>query len=467
MRRLTAATILAIIFSALLAAPTRAGSCSCDYTDLFTTEKKCEKGAQYQSVIDCPSNVGGGNYNGSYHNCAFFPNDNCQAVAADDYGTTKIVDDLLVSPPPKLQVNIPGLTFTEIAKNSSYIDDDGNVIIPIPWLGEYIAGIYTFAMIIASVLAVVVIIVSGVRIIVSGGGEQKSAGYKGIAGAVVGLLIAWGSYAILYTISPDLTAFKALKVRYVAPVDMPPDLGESMDESGPTGVAPQAGMVELLMPNLSGGKGNYARADVAAALKKAVAEYGGAVSLGSALRTPREQYRLMTKLCGCTTKESALPPDVSFGQWSDFGCKCKGCVASCAIGRKNGEWVGPTSGHIVGNAVDVSAAGGSKIECLSASEPEVKNTVGVLYSATMGARYCVPIEQQKLIKTMLNNGFCVGLKSSSRNLRESWHFELTTNGVRLSPFCVNDKNDANLKKLHYLFYDKSLAEMQAAAAADK
>ena len=43
------------------------------------------------------------------------------------------------------------------------------------------------------------------------------------------MVIAWGSYAILYNINPDLTSFKSLKVKYIDPQTVPEFLTHGED----------------------------------------------------------------------------------------------------------------------------------------------------------------------------------------------------------------------------------------------
>ena len=127
-------------------------------------------------------------------------------------GTTDILKDLQVKK-PILEIGLPQLSFTDV-KNT--LDAEG--YIHLPWIGEYISAAYKFAMGIGSIVAIVMIIVQGGRVITSGGGEEKVAAYKRIGQIVVGLGIMWGSYAILFNINPDLVSFKALKVKYIEPV---------------------------------------------------------------------------------------------------------------------------------------------------------------------------------------------------------------------------------------------------------
>ena len=144
--------------------------------------------------------------------------------------TTNVADDLKISK-PVIEVNIPQLTFSDVEKN---VDAEG--YLHLPWIGEYIATVYKFGLGIISIIAVVMIIIQGLRIITSGGGENKNSGYKKIFQAIIGLFIAWGSYAILYTVNPALVEFKTLKVKYIEPIPLDVyDKGET-----PTPLHPKA-----------------------------------------------------------------------------------------------------------------------------------------------------------------------------------------------------------------------------------
>lgn len=155
--------------------------------------------------------------------------------------TTQLQDDLksgrIISTPGKLQVSIPGLDFTKI--NS--VDEQGYLYIP--WIAEYMTALYKFLIGVVTIFAVVMIVIQGTRVVTSGGGQQKTDAYKKIFKAIIGLAIAWGSYAILYNINPDLVTFNALKVKYIDPIalegegekDMSPEQAEAADASYSSG----------------------------------------------------------------------------------------------------------------------------------------------------------------------------------------------------------------------------------------
>jgi hypothetical protein len=116
---------------------------------------------------------------------------------------------------PELQVKIPTLNLTP-AKQIKCENTANNTICSIPWIGEYIAGIYRYAIGIVGILSAVVLMVGGVLWIVAGGnatmiGEAKS----WITASLTGLIIALCSYLILYQVNPALTIFQPLKVALV------------------------------------------------------------------------------------------------------------------------------------------------------------------------------------------------------------------------------------------------------------
>ncbi|MCX6786023.1 MAG: pilin [Candidatus Komeilibacteria bacterium] len=81
-------------------------------------------------------------------------------------------------------------------------------------LARYIQALYKFFVGIAGILAVIMIAFGGLQWLFSGGSSDKiSKAKETIIGAVMGLILALGSYLILYTINPNLTSFKPLDVK--------------------------------------------------------------------------------------------------------------------------------------------------------------------------------------------------------------------------------------------------------------
>jgi len=116
---------------------------------------------------------------------------------------------LLAQDRPLLEVPVPGIELTPIIRDENYIT--------VPWLAQYISGAYTFLISIAGLLAAVMMVVGGFQYLTSAGDSGRiGAAKKRMTNALMGLVLAFGSYAILYALNPDLIAFNGLKVATVA-----------------------------------------------------------------------------------------------------------------------------------------------------------------------------------------------------------------------------------------------------------
>jgi hypothetical protein len=125
---------------------------------------------------------------------------------------------------PNLRVGIPGVQLT-----APTIDTAAGVI-NVSFLGQYIAQVYRYAVAVASVVAVVMIIVAGFQWTASGGSPDAiGSAKKRIVGAVTGLILAVGSYTILYAVNPELVQFRNLSVQYVQPQNVGEDLPENSE----------------------------------------------------------------------------------------------------------------------------------------------------------------------------------------------------------------------------------------------
>ena len=115
---------------------------------------------------------------------------------------------------PELQVEIPGLSLSSIKCGLG--KDCG-----IPWIGEYIAGIYKYAIGIVGILAAVILMVAGVIWLIAGGNASQITEAKAwITASLTGLIIALCSYTILYQVNPDLLKFKPIIIPGVANIPM-------------------------------------------------------------------------------------------------------------------------------------------------------------------------------------------------------------------------------------------------------
>lgn len=85
-------------------------------------------------------------------------------------------------------------------------------------LGDYFKTVYNYSMVLVGIVAVVVIIISGVQWTVSAGSSEViNSAKKRITGALVGMVIAYLSFVILNTINPALTSLRLPQVYLLRP----------------------------------------------------------------------------------------------------------------------------------------------------------------------------------------------------------------------------------------------------------
>lgn len=109
---------------------------------------------------------------------------------------------------PRLEVYVPFVEFSQGIKESGGVT--------VPYLAQYIVGVYKFLLTIVGVLASVMLAVGGFQYLTSGGDKTRiEVGKKRIQNALVGMILAFGSYALLYAINPQLVTFQALTLASV------------------------------------------------------------------------------------------------------------------------------------------------------------------------------------------------------------------------------------------------------------
>lgn len=109
---------------------------------------------------------------------------------------------------PQFSVPIPGIQLRDIKTT-------GVTQIDIPWLAQYIAGVYRYAMYAAVLMASVMFVIGGFQYLTAGSSDRVNAGKKRITDAIVGVLLVLLSYTILNTINPALVAPAYLHIRLV------------------------------------------------------------------------------------------------------------------------------------------------------------------------------------------------------------------------------------------------------------
>lgn len=150
-----------------------------------------------------------GGANGCQQNCPY----SCQSFCGAN--TSALPPTPATSPtiestiqPPNLSIQIPGFKFTNIIKKTV-----GNQTeIDIPFLADYIAGVYNYAISIAAVVAGIMILIGGLQYLTAGDSGRVGEAKERITNAVLGLLLALSTYLILQTINPKTTTLKAIQI---------------------------------------------------------------------------------------------------------------------------------------------------------------------------------------------------------------------------------------------------------------
>lgn len=119
---------------------------------------------------------------------------------------------------PNLAVKIPGLNFRKVHCEET----EGGENCYVPWVADYIQGLYVYGISLISILAVVAMMIAGVIWLTAGGNSQKiSEAKKWIGSSLTGLVIAFSSYIILNIINPALTELSPLKITTLIKEDLP------------------------------------------------------------------------------------------------------------------------------------------------------------------------------------------------------------------------------------------------------
>ncbi len=112
---------------------------------------------------------------------------------------------------PELQIKLP----INFGKVNCENNDDGGFACSISWIGDYVAYVYRYGLSVAGILAAIVMMAGGVMWLTSGGDSgQVSKAKSFISGSVIGLLILFSTYMILYQINPGLTELNPITIGY-------------------------------------------------------------------------------------------------------------------------------------------------------------------------------------------------------------------------------------------------------------
>jgi len=207
MKRLFLAIYIACLFTAFapLARATAGKCCATLFGSGLPPQTCCAEAdttsgsscAANQTEVDC----------GTYTVCPQSSNASTLCAASDATpGTPSAVPTTPAEFPiivPKLSINIPTLSMPDFARVTQGVDDNGRAYLFIPFISVYLAAAYKLGVGVAAVLAVIIIMVGGFIWIAAAGDSGKIGQAKSmISNAIIGLILALGSYVALQSSTP-------------------------------------------------------------------------------------------------------------------------------------------------------------------------------------------------------------------------------------------------------------------------
>lgn len=128
-------------------------------------------------------------------------------------------------PPYQLLAPLPGVGDASNKIDTGQTDSTGKNVA----LGSYLNAMIKIIIGLAAVLSVVMIVIGGMEYITSELPGNKEAGKERVRGALLGLLIALGAYALLNTINPDLLTSDVDIPSATVTVDLEADVPQAYD----------------------------------------------------------------------------------------------------------------------------------------------------------------------------------------------------------------------------------------------
>jgi len=108
---------------------------------------------------------------------------------------------------PQLNVDIPGLSFSEPLQEGGMLKSN--------FIADYVSAVYKYLLGAGVVIAIVFIMVAGLQYTMAAGTGDTAKAKARIRNSVVGLVLLFCVYVILYTVNPQLTIFRSLSIAVI------------------------------------------------------------------------------------------------------------------------------------------------------------------------------------------------------------------------------------------------------------
>ncbi|MBI1908174.1 hypothetical protein HYS28_02015 [Candidatus Uhrbacteria bacterium] len=319
---------------------------------------------------------------------------------------------------PVLNVDIPGLEFTDPTQDGGYTK--------VSFLAEYVDALYRILMVACAIVAVVMLMVGGLQYILSrGSAHGVKLAKERIKNAVVGMVLLMSAYSIAYLLDPSTTRFAALSIQSVPEEELPVESETDTASYGATSSVDPADVTTLSGEHLIVHTSNKRIAkDVLDALNAAAtrfytasASYGTKTSLNirvtSASRSVSDQARLFYNNCIGNGHNGVCNPGT-----------CNPARNSSIFSKSGSRWT--LAGSLAGTSTSDSAAIIAAI--VANGDPSVcqhTNYVAVdVWPEGQGYGYIFNVE----LMNVLTQAMTTGSDSFCRIANEPWHFELASKG---------------------------------------
>jgi D-alanyl-D-alanine dipeptidase/type IV secretory pathway VirB2 component (pilin) len=287
---------------------------------------------------------------------------------------------------PVLSIDIPTVTFSK----ALITEEGGSSYVSSNFLAEYISGVYTYLLGIATTIAIVMIMISGLQWTFGGVSADTIGKAKGrIKNAATGLVLLLCTYLLLVTVNPNLIELEFPKLQLIEGEGLAESEAEFVNGSVATSFGTPSSS------NVSGGAKTLVPTDLVAdieAVAKALESQGYGLSITSGIRSLAEQKKQIALKCKNPPGSSSCNPR-------------DGKTIACILKDNNPA----NCPHTTGRALDIWATKiDSSAQCISRSQCNSK----------LGSKDPCRLDkcQAALITAMKAQGFC-NLSS------EAWHFE--------------------------------------------
>ncbi len=205
-------------------------SCQEVYVPSNATSAMCDKACKDQFSTSYKSSEFDGS--GAYGEQSFVSTkcDNAQLAAYASVEKTVIPDTKgseIKFVKPTLSIDIPTVSFSAPVGRGDFIESSN--------ISEYISGVYQYLMAISVVIAIVMVMIGGLQYSVGGiNSGQIEKGKTRIKNGMIGLVLLFSTYMIMYLINPELLRGDVIQLENVDMVDLPAlhDPGDVMMDGG-------------------------------------------------------------------------------------------------------------------------------------------------------------------------------------------------------------------------------------------